>query len=274
RKQQLLAEVQALSPELPDNLIRQRADEVKQARAQWNSLGKADPVLEQQLNDDFDAACERAFAPCRSYFATQDALRAEHVKQREQIIAGAQAIQPEQLDAKTLEQQLHQLKQAWLQAGAVDKQQFNALNDAFTQALAPSREHLTAIQHQVAQAKQQLIAKAQSALALGEANLTAKALKECQQQWKQLGQAARKQDQALWTEFRAVCDSFFNARAELALQQKAAEQAELQQITEQLTELDTLLQQANSAAQFDNLQQKLQAIETHSVGAQQSVRQL
>ena len=274
RKQQLLAQMQALSAELPDNLIRQRADEVKQARAQWNSLGKADPALEQQLNDDFDAACERAFAPCRSYFAAQDALRTEHVKQREQLIASAQAIQPEQLDAKTLEQQLHQLKQAWQQAGAVDKQQFNALNDAFTQALAPSREHLTAIQQQVAQAKQQLIVKAQSALALNDANLTAKALKECQQQWKQLGQAARKQDQALWTEFRAVCDSFFNARAEQALQQKAAEQAELEQITLQLNALDALLQQADSAAEFSALQQKLQAIETHSVGAQQSVRQL
>ena len=58
------------------------------------------------------------------------------------------------------------------------------------------------------------------------------------------------------------------------MQQKAAEQAELEQITLQLNALDALLQQADSAAEFSALQQKLQAIETHSVGAQQSVRQL
>ena len=274
RKQQLLAQVQALSPDVADNLIRQRADDVKQARAQWNTLGKADPALEQQLNQEFDAACEQAFAPCRSYFAAQDALRAEHVKQREQIIVSAQALQEQHLDAKALNQQLQQLKSAWQQAGAVDKQQFSQLNDAFNQAINPLREQLSASQQQAAEAKQQLIAKAQSAITLEDANLTAKVLKECQQQWKQLGQAARKQDQALWTEFRAVCDSFFNTRAEQVQQQKAAEQAELQQTASQLEQLQAALQQADSLEAFNTIQQQLQAVETHSNAAQQSVRQL
>ena len=274
RKQQLLTQMQQLSAEVPDNQIRQRADEVKQARAQWNSLGKADATMEAQLNNAFDVACEHAFAPCRVYFAALDAQRAEHVKQREQLIQQAVLLQQQNLDVKTLDNQLNQLKQAWQQAGAVDKQQFSVLNDAFTQALTPLREGLLSAQQQVVDAKQQLIAKAQSAISLSEANVTAKILKECQQQWKTLGQAARKQDQSLWLEFRAVCDGFFNARAEQAQQQQLAEQAELQQFDATLSELKTAIQQASSGAELSALQQQVEGLQPQNGAAQQVVRQL
>jgi DNA repair protein SbcC/Rad50 len=277
RKQQLLQQVQqlpTLSAADSDSQIRQRADEVKRARAQWNSLGKADPAQEIQLNAAFDSACEQAFAPCREYFAAQDALRAEHVKVREQIIDSAIALAQNTLDSKALAAQLQQLKQAWQQAGAVDKPQFSALNERFNLALEPLRAQLNAEQQQIAQQKQQLIAKAQSALTLDEPNITAKVLKECQQQWKTLGQAARKQDQALWTEFRALCDGFFTARAEQFEQQKQAEQAELEQFSAELSTLTAALQHATTPTELAVLQQQLQLLQPHSSSAQQAWRQL
>jgi DNA repair protein SbcC/Rad50 len=273
RKQQLLAQMQQqLSTELPDEQIRARADEVKRARAQWNSLGKADPAQEDELNTAFDVACEQAFAPCRQYFAALDAQRAEHVIQRQQIIDAAQQLQHDTLDAKVLDKQLQQLKHAWQQAGAVDKQQFSELNQQFNQAIQPLREQLSAAQQQVAEAKQQVIAKARAALQQPEPNLTAKILKECQQQWKTLGSAARKQDQQLWLEFRAVCDGFFSTRAELLEQQKQAEQAELQQFTTQLSQLSEQVQQAHEPAQFNALMQQLYALQPQSAAAQHAVR--
>ncbi|QBL09434.1 DUF349 domain-containing protein [Rheinheimera sp. D18] len=274
RKQQLLEQIQQLDIDIADSAVRKRADEVKLARAQWISLGKADPVQEEQLNTAFDQACERAFSPCRVYFAAQDAQRAEHVKQREQLIQQAIALQTQQHDTKTLDRHLQQLKQAWQQAGSVDKQQFSGLNDAFNAALTPLREQLNATQQQVAIAKQQLIDQARAALALEEANLTAKILKECQQQWKTLGQAARKQDQALWTEFRAVCDGFFNARAEQVELKKVAEQAELQQFSASLNQLTAMLEQAEEPSAFTAVQQQLDALQPQSAATQQAVKQL
>ena len=273
RKQQLLQQMQQLDGTVPDNLMRQRADEVKQARAQWNSLGKADAAQEDQLNAAFDLACEQAFAPCRVYFATQDALRAEHVIQREHIITQALEF-GQSSDAKALDTRLQQLKQAWQQAGAVDKQQFAALNERFNQALTPLREQLKALQQHAAQAKQQLIDKAQAAIALADANQTAKMLKECQQQWKITGNAARKQDQALWLQFRAICDGFFNARSEQFEQQKQAEQAELKQLETHLIQLSAQLEAATEPQAFAEVQQQLQSLQIDSSGAQQAVRQL
>ena len=107
---------------------------------------------------------------------------------------------------------------------------------------------------------QQLVDKAQAALGLADANLTAKVLKECQQQWKTTGSAARKQDQALWLQFRAICDGFFNARSEQFEQQKQAEQAELKQFEVQLTELSAQLDAATELTVLAELQQQLQLV--------------
>lgn len=274
RKQQLLLQMQQLSSELTDSQMRQRSDEVKQARAQWNSLGKADPALEQELNAAFDIACEQAFAPCRAFFAQQDLLRAEHVKQRELIIMQALEYANASADVKTLDTAVQQLKQAWQQAGAVDKQHYASLNERFNQALVPLRSQLKVLQQQVVDAKKQLIEQAQLALALPDPNLVAKALKECQQRWKTLGSAGRKQDQALWLQFRALCDGFFNARSEQFEQQKQAEQLELQQFESLLSALSVELETAAEQSAFDAVQQKLNALTPQSVATVQAVWQL
>uniref|UniRef100_UPI0040487AE0 DUF349 domain-containing protein n=1 Tax=Rheinheimera sp. TaxID=1869214 RepID=UPI0040487AE0 len=274
RKQALLEQVQQLSAEVADSEMHQRAQAVKLARAQWNSLGKAEPALDEQLNSAFDQACEQAFAPCRSYFAAQDALRKTHTEQRQQLIAEALQLQPQRVDAKQLDSQLQQLKQRWQQCGAVDKQQYSLLNEQFNQALQPLKAQLTALQQQVAQAKQQLIDKVSAALALTDANVTAKLLKECQQQWKTLGNAGRKQDQQLWQQFRALCDGFFNARAQQFEQQKQAEQVELEQFESVLSALAVALETATDATEFAALQQQFDALTPQSTAAQQAVRQL
>ena len=271
RKQELLQQLQQLSAESPSDM-RQRAAAVKQARANWLSLGKADPALDTALNQAFDEACEQAFAPCRAYFAQQDALRAEHAKQREQLIARAHELGAEIPDAKTLDIALQKLKQLWQQAGAVDKQQYSDLNTRFNQALLPLQAALKTQQQQVAMAKQQLIEQAKAALLLADPTLTAKTLKSCQQNWKTLGSAGRKQDQALWLAFRAVCDGFFNARAEQLEQQKHAEQTELAQFESLLSALAVKLETAETEQQFDEVQQQLNALQPQGIAAVQAVR--
>ena len=202
---------------------------------------------------------------------TANVLTAE---QRQQLIAEALQLQPQLVDAKQLDSQLQQFKQRWQQCGAVDKQQYSLLNEQFNQALQPLKAQLTALQQQVAQAKQQLIDKAAAALALTDANVTAKLLKECQQQWKTLGNAGRKQDQQLWQQFRALCDGFFNARAQQFEQQKQAEQVELEQFESVLSALAVALETATDATEFAALQQQFDALTPQSTAAQQAVRQL
>lgn len=292
RKQELLAKIQQLDNQVADEHIRQRAAEIKQARAQWNTLGKADPALEQQLNTAFDEACEAAFAPCRAYFAAQDAQRAIHVSQRQEIIAELEQLRTEQIkteqlsgeqgtennteksDTKQLETKLAQLQQMWQKAGAVDKAEYNRLLEQYQAVLKPLKQQLQQQYDAVAQQKQQLIDKAQSALLLDDANLTAKVLKECQQQWKALGFAGRKQDQQLWQQFRAICDGFFSARSEQFTQQKHAEQQQQQRIELQLDSLTSQLELLTTLDQLNEFEQQLRSIEPATTGNQKTIKLL
>ena len=277
RKQALLAEIQQLTPTIEAEELHQRADAVKQARLQWNSLGKAEPELEESLNTAFDLACEQAFAPCRELFAKQDAERAQNAQIRQQLIAKLQA----QLDAyqqagwpdsKMLEQQLQQIKRQWQQAGAVDKQEYGRLQQAFSQAIQPMQAQLKQQRTEVFNAKQQIIEQAQAALALTDSNMTSKVLKDCQQQWKALGVGARSQDQQQWQQFRTLCDGFFQARAEQAEQSRLAEQTELSEVQQQLQEIQQQIAEVKDAAGFTALAQQLAGIDAHSQSAVQLIR--
>lgn len=253
RKQALLAEVQQLPEQVADNDIHQRAEQVKQARATWNSLGKAAAELEPELNAAFDLACERAFAACRVYFANLDQQRAEHILQRQAIIQQAEQVDLTAVELKPLEQLLTNLRQAWQQSGAVDKAQYQALYQQYQAAIKPIRQQINSLQQQVAEQKQQLIEQVKNALTLDQPQVTATILKESQQKWKTLGSAARKQDQALWQEFRQLCDGFFNSRAEQYQQQQLAEQADKEAMQQQLEQYTAQLQAAETTAAVEEV---------------------
>ncbi|MGI5309657.1 DUF349 domain-containing protein [Rheinheimera sp. WS51] len=269
RKQALLAEVQQLPEQVTDKDIHQRAEQVKQARATWNSLGKAAAELEPELNSAFDLACEKAFSPCRSYFANLEQQRAEHLAQRQAIIKQAEQLEIEALDIKQLEQQFNQLRKAWQQAGVVDKANYQPLYQQYQAATQPIRQKIKALQQQVSEQKQQLIEQVKNALSLEQPQVTASILKESQQQWKTLGSAARKQDQALWQEFRQLCDGFFTARAEQYQQQQLVDQADKAAIEIKVAQLSVQLATAQSISAIEEVITLL-----HQVDNQQAVKSL
>lgn len=256
RKQALLAEVQALAAvEVTDG--KARAEQVKLARANWNSLGKAEPAEDDALNQAFDLACEAAFEPCRQIFARLDAERELHLQQRQQILQELTALTSAELPEKTLEHTFRQLTQRWRDAGAVNRRDYQALQEQFQQVSQQLREQITARQAAHAQAKAAVIAEAQAALALTDATQTAQVLKELQQRWKTLGFAGRRQDQAYWLEFRALCDTFFEQRNAEYKEQQQAELQQRQQVQQALAGYAEQITQASDALSLEQVQQGL-----------------
>lgn len=60
--------------------------------------------------------------------------------------------------------------------------------------------------------KEELIKKAEAIKDSTEWKKTTEAFIELQKQWKSIGAVSRKKSEALWTRFRAACDTFFDAR--------------------------------------------------------------
>ena len=221
RKQALLEQMAELVADqsVP---VSARASQIKQARAQWNSLGRADAELDEALNQQFNQLSEQAFAPCREFYALQDQQRAQAVVARQQIIDTLLLAQANPPQGRELDTLLQQQQQAWQQAAAVGREQFAGLQQAYKDALAPLKQLQQQSYQQAAAAKQQLIVQAQ---ALAEEGLGSQVeqVKQLQQQWKLIGFAGSKIDQQLWTEFRSACDAFFARRQ----QQRDAESAQL-----------------------------------------------
>lgn len=259
RKQALLAEVQQLAA-TPVSDAKARADEVKLARANWNSLGKANPEQEEVLNQAFDQACEAAFEPCRAIFAQLDAERAMHLQQRQSVLTDLTALAQSALDVKTLEQRFRQLNQRWRDAGAVNRRDYQVLQQQYQQLSDVIRAKVASTQQRHEAAKLALIAEAESALSLTDGAQTAIVLKELQQRWKTLGFAGPKHDQALWLQFRALCDTFFAKRHDEFKSIQQAEQLAWQTVSADLNQLAARVGAAQTLSELHGLQQQLRQL--------------
>jgi len=236
RKQELLVEINALVTAPLDDPNAQ-ADKVKQYRKTWNSLGHAEEALDKELNDQFNLACEQAFAPCRLFYAEQEKLRAVHLVTRNQILEHAGQLaetitstEPDSstIDIKALDGKLNKLQQRWQQAGEVDRQQYQSLLKQFKETLQPVNKAIKDFHDENCTNKQALIVKAEQQLAVEDIYKAVETVKKLQHQWRDIGFAGSHQESKLWQKFRAINDQVFAKRNQV----KSDQQAELAQLAE------------------------------------------
>lgn len=236
RKQELLAEITRLVNSPKDN-PNEQADQVKQFRKIWNSLGHAEEDLDKTLNEQFNLACEQAFAPCRLFYAEQEKLREQHLLNRHKILEQAAKlaeplkatdIESASIDFKNLEGQLNKLQQRWQQAGEVDRQQYQKLFVQYKDLIQPIKSIIKDFHDANGSKKQALIVKAEQQLATEDVYQAIENIKKLQHQWRDIGFAGSGQESKLWQKFRALNDQVFDKRAQV----KSEQQAELNDLVD------------------------------------------
>jgi len=218
RKKQLLSEINTLVNSPLEN-PNEQADKVKEYRKIWNSLGHADESVDQELNKQFNLACEQAFAPCRLFYAEQEKLREEHLATRNEIITIAQNLVESiktsdvtTIDFKNLDGQLNKLQQRWQQAGEVDRQHYQKLYRQFKNTLQPIRQAIKGFHDANGLSKQEIINLAEQQLAAEDISQAVETVKKLQQQWRAIGFAGTRQESTLWKRFRTINDQIFANR--------------------------------------------------------------
>lgn len=253
RKQALLAQVTSLVDAPLDN-PNEQAEQVKNYRKIWNSLGHADEEIEQELNEQFNQACEQAFAPCRLFYAEQEKLRAQHLIERNALIEQAkqmvssfesQTQQQTELDKaasfKQLDGKLNKLQQRWNQAGEVDRKDYQPLQQAFKKILVPIKTAINAFHESNSSKKQLLIQQAQQQLATDDVFQAIEKVKQLQQQWRDIGFAGSRQENKLWQAFRQVNDEIFAKREQVKSAQDNAQIQLTEQYKQTLTDIKAQL---------------------------------
>ena len=193
---------------------RRQADRIKKLRSEWLALGPITQTADRRLAEDFNEQAEKAFEPCRAFFAGQAEQRQRNLSDRQRICdqleTYLEATDWRQADMKAAERIMRAARDEWRRfhpvdrnPGAVLEERFEALQERLYQKIKSEWERNLA-------AKGDIVIEAE-ALAGNDASPKERiaAVKALQQRWKAIGITPRKPDQEHWQRFRAACDLVF-----------------------------------------------------------------
>ena len=192
-------------------------ERIKTLRGRVRALGRIQSGADRALMERFDAAAERAFEPCKQHFEQLADERKFNLEQRRTICAQLEAFAEENdwehADFKGVELILRQAREEWRTYWPVDRStgrrvgaRFKAVTDKITHHLREEWERNEAT-------KRAIVEEARAATeGDGPIREQADAMKRLQADWKRVGPTRRKIDQAMWKEFRGICDQVFANR--------------------------------------------------------------
>ena len=201
------------------------AEHIRALRQEWRTINKGIAVEATTESERFEKAFQAAFQPCQTYFAEQASIRRVNLEARGQVLqrvltfeAGLDAERP---DYPLILCVLREAPQEWRGYAPVDRDASRPLDAEFYSALDRLRARVTAWYALNTAEKQALIARAQQ---LATAADTARAIDEAkrlQTQWNATGPVPHPQSQALWDEFRGLCNAVFERRQQEYAQHSA-----------------------------------------------------
>ncbi|TCS41606.1 DUF349 domain-containing protein [Reinekea marinisedimentorum] len=276
KKEALIKRMEALvdqhiDPELRSNSIREMQDE-------WKLLSRGLQDKHQELWQTFHELADKAYEPCREYFKEQRHLREVNLEKRREVVEQLKTysglVNWQQPDVKELDQVLQVARNDWRKYSPVDRMankkvqaEFDALHKKMFDAMRTQQDVHKAAKQSIIEQSRQLLSQED----VREATEQAKAL---QQQWKQAGMIARKDEQALWKEFRTVCDELFGRRDEETSRVRADEDANLVSAEKIIAAIEALAEQPPYKAgksQFNELTDQFRQMGTLPRTRQQKV---
>lgn len=185
----------------------------------------------------------------------REAAKAQALTERTKIVESAEKIanqNPERTQWKQSGERLHSLLESWKEAQRqgprLDRNTEDALWKRFSSARTTFDRHRKAFFSQldtrraeVKAKKEALIQRAQELSTSTDWSGTSAAYRDLMNEWKAVGRASRKEDDALWERFRAAQQGFFDARTEANAKTDSEEHESLAIKEKLLTQAKALL---------------------------------
>src|SRR5690625_6651123 len=135
------------SPMAPEDLARKIHD----LQDDWKQLSKGVPHADEQLWQEFQAASEKAFAPCREFFDAQAKERETNQAHRDRLIEQLQTYVDgydwDNPDWKQVENTFRQARQEWRQYWPVPRQAAKAQQARFEPLMDQLHDKLRSEEH-------------------------------------------------------------------------------------------------------------------------------
>lgn len=225
-----------------------RAKAIQSLQEDWKALGGGDPREVQALWERFHKAAEEAYLPCKAFYDERARVRREHLAQREAICDQLEEqlawLENNTPDWVLLERFIQTAYNEWRQCGTIERRQMNKVGKRFHNAVNALRAVMQTYYKANREKKEQLISRLKETVNTSDPQEAANAAKKTQQEWRLIGSAGYKSEQALWGAFRKVCDQIFERLSQAFHERKAQNE---QTYNTRRTLLDQLEQALNAA---------------------------
>ncbi|MBE0488292.1 MAG: DUF349 domain-containing protein [Halomonas sp.] len=247
KRDQLVQAIEALAEDISlhdTGLDRRHRQLVKE----WKSLGDAAANREQSAR--FRTASDHIHTRLASWRERLDAERQANLATRETLCEQLETLleQPaEAADPDALREIRDRARDQWRRAAPVPRDEAEAIGRRFGRIRHALQALIDQRAQAVAETKRDLIEQVRALLGQAiPAARRAETVKALQQRWRELGRAPRGEEQALWREFRALCDQVFASR-EAERDDRVRQSRERQEAMQTLIERMDAWQPASSA---------------------------
>ncbi|WP_028671570.1 DUF349 domain-containing protein [Saccharospirillum impatiens] len=240
-----------------------RARQIREMQDEWRMLSRGLQSQHQELWEAFHDLAQKAYEPCKVFFEEQGKLRTLNLHQRqalaEQLGQYEQLIKSKGLDLKELDRVLTLARNDWRRFSPVDRAANKSVQAEFNAVFQRLRDRLQDEQQVFREAKLAIIEQARALLDEPDSRQATDTAKQLQRDWQQAGHLARRDEQALWKSFRAICDELFARREAAADAFKADLNAHKAQADAILAGMEALLAEHDPLAakeRFDDLKRQ------------------
>jgi Domain of Unknown Function (DUF349) len=263
-QEELCQKMEALIP-LAETDPEKASNEMRTLQERWKPVAAAPRSQAETLWTRFKAAQEQVYEKCKDFFAQQATERVDNLKKKEALCVRAESM-AESTDWVKTADAMKALQAEWKAVGPVTRGNEKAVWERFR---AACDKFFTRRQEDLKQRKQDwtenlkrkeaLVTEAKQLSESTEWEQAASRIKKLQVEWKTIGPVKKSKSDAIWNEFRAACDLFFERfknRDQAALQGKIGDREAA------VTELEALLPGPDAAADVpapDDLYAKVQA---------------
>jgi hypothetical protein len=192
------------------------AERIKSLQEEWRTISKGIVSDAPADWERFHRASQAAYQPCREYFEAQATLRQENLANRKALLERLTAFEAtqngENPDWRLIASVLREAPQEWRQYFPVDREANRTVQEEFEGSMRRLQARLDAWYERNVADKQSLITRGRHLLTQDDGREAIEAVKRLQILWKETGPAPRDQDQALWSEFRELCDAVYQKR--------------------------------------------------------------
>jgi hypothetical protein len=225
-RERLCADMEALAG--CDKDPRDLATEIRRLRNEWNRLRADGSSAHRSLRKRFDKAASQAYQPCQAYFRQQAAERASNLEAKREVCRQLEAFLASadwsHMDWKAAVKMQRHISNEWRRTGPVDRRENKDIAKRYQQAMETVHEHLDGERRRNLRQRQALIEKVVELQSVDDIHAAIDECKRLQKQWQTTVPGKRKQEDAIWKEFRDACDAVFARRRQQQEERHQTEQ--------------------------------------------------